>query len=77
MDSIPLDQKMQKNSHFNLDTSAKMDQFILSMPFDKWYNIGDDLTKLEVVKNYIDLNCLWPAYLTLSEDMKSFIKRKI
>lgn len=77
MDLIPLDQQMPKNFHFNLDISAKMDAFIISMPYDQWFNIGDEPTKLEVIKNYIDLNCLWPSYLTLSSDYKSFIKRKV
>jgi hypothetical protein len=62
---------------YNHDIIAKMDKFILSMPYDVWFKLGDDETKLAVVKDYIELKCLWPSYLTLSEYYKSFIKRKV
>lgn len=62
---------------FNHETVKKMDQFIQDMPINKWFSIGDDETKLAVIKDWIDKDLLRPYYLTLSTDYKSFIKRKI
>ena len=65
------------NFHFNHETIAKMDKFILEMPCDKWFNLNNDETKLAVVKDWIEKDILHPYYLTLSTDYKSFIKRKL
>jgi hypothetical protein len=45
------------------------------MPLDKWFNIGKDITKLAVIKDWIDKDILQPYYLVLSEDYGQFIKR--
>lgn len=62
---------------YNLEVVAKLDKFILEMPCNKWFNLNDDETKLAVVKDWIEKDILQPYYLALSNDYKSFIKRKI
>jgi hypothetical protein len=53
-----------------------MDEFIMTMKPDVWFKIREDETKLAVVKDWIYKDLLQPYYLTLSNDYKSFIKRK-
>ena len=66
------------NYHFNHDIIKKLDDFILTMPLDKWYSIsGNDYeTKLEVIKDWIDKDILTPYQLTLNESKTSFKKYK-
>jgi hypothetical protein len=63
--------------HFDHEIIAKIDKFIIEMPCDKWFRIGEDKTKLAVIKDWIEKDCLKGYYLTLSEDYKSFIKRSV
>ena len=76
MNLTPLDHQTQKNFHFNHETIKKMDGFIMTMKPDVWFKIREDETKLAVVKDWIYKDLLQPYYLTLSNDYKSFIKRK-
>jgi hypothetical protein len=62
---------------FDHDLIAKMDRFIVVMPCERWFRIGDDKTKLAVVKDWIEKDCLKGYYLTLREDYQAFIKRKL
>jgi hypothetical protein len=75
MNSTQLEQQTPQISRFNHDTIKKLDEFIMVMPLDIWYKIGEDETKLAVIKDWIDKDLLQPDYLTLSEDHQSFIKR--
>ena len=49
------------------------------MKLDKWYSIEgvDYETKLAVIKDWIEKDCLTGYYLTLSEDHKRFMQREV
>jgi hypothetical protein len=74
-ESNQIDTLKKKTFHFDHEIIAKMDKFILEMPCNCWFNIGEDETKHSVIKDWIEKDCLEGYYLTLSNDYTAFIKQ--
>jgi hypothetical protein len=61
--------------NFLSDKIKKMDQFILVMPENTWFSTRGDTELIDIVKQWIDGDYLWPKYyLEFNSDFTKFKK---
>jgi len=58
------------------EQGQKLEQFILTMPLNQYFNTKGDEETIRIICEWIDLDCMWPSYYLEFNFDKSKFKKK-